>query len=738
MIIAIHLRHFKCYKGINFIPLSNGENFGSLIGENGTGKSSILEALDFIFNKKTVKDWPVNNEAKSEGSVTGDNAPFIVATFLIKKSDLRKSRADDLIQYNKAVELSNYLWETNLKTKAKGFDEFYEHRKNLKAKFSKEESLFLMIGKRHDVQGIFFGSFQNDLAFIQQTEKHLKYADAELETYFDGFYEYICSHYSYLYIPVETDAHTYTKLETSDMQKLMDKNIHTEISTAISPKTLRQINSELDKFVKDIEKTLGAYEYKGTSKNSLTMPDLISKIIEAYFSIKVLNKKHANSKSVPVYNMSSGEKRKALIDVAYSFLVRNKERDRQIILAVDEPDASLHMSACYRQFSRLYELSDLGHQILITTHWYGFLPIISKGSATSIKKVEENEVKTGFFDLYNYREQLSQEKKRTRGPLPYDISLKSYNDLVQSIIYSLMEEPIHNWIICEGLSEKIYFEQMFRDNVTKNNLKILPVGGFREVKKVYDNLASPMGDSDYDIKGTVYCLIDTDAEIMKADPKIVKGLMFKRLLNDKSETILVDINSAKATPPTEIEDCLNPKIFFKTLAFFKDSDNDIKELLDNYKFVEDAKTSADALDLRKSDSIKLKAFFDKNLGSNKLKFANKYVEICQYSEFANEIELGWVTQIKADIISTTRKQHKEDVKKQVKADLKENASALPAVDNQGKGKAVIKKPIKPQTELITGRIIELLPIQNDEDIDSDEQIDADIIASLESLSTKNI
>jgi predicted ATP-dependent endonuclease of OLD family len=719
MIIAIHLRHFKCYKGINFIPLSNGENFGSLIGENGTGKSSVLEALDFILNKKNTKDWPINNEAKSESSVVGDNAPFIVATFLIPKSSLRKTKAEDLVQYNKAVELSNYLWETNFKTKAKGFDEFYEHRNTIKEKFSKEDNLFLMIGKRQDIPGIFFGSFQNDLTFIQE-KKYQKYEDPELQTYFDGFFDYICSHYSYLYIPVETDAHTYTKLETSDMQKLMDKNIHTEIENAISKQTLKQINNELDKFIKDIEKTLESYEYKGVSKNSLTMPDLISKIIEAYFSIKVLNKKDKHSKRVPVYNMSSGEKRKALIDVAYSFLVRNKERDRQIILAVDEPDASLHMSACYRQFSRLYELSDLGHQILITTHWYGFLPIISKGSATSIKKVEENEVKTGFFDLYNYREQLSQEKKRTRGPLPYDISLKSYNDLVQSIIYSLMEEPIHNWIICEGLSEKIYFEQMFRDNITKNNLKILPVGGFKEVKKVYDNLASPMGDSDYDIKGTVYCLIDTDAETMKADPKTVKGLMFKRLLNDKSETILVDINSAKATPPTEIEDCLNPKIFFKTLAFFKDSDNDIKELLDNYKFVEDAKISADALDLRKSDSIKLKAFFDKNLGGNKLKFASKYVEICQDSEFANEIELGWVTQIKADIISTTRKHHKEEIKKQVKADLKENASALTAVDNQGTGKAVIKKPIKSQTELITGKIIELLPIQNDEDSDSDE------------------
>ena len=735
MIISIHLRHFKCYKGINFIPLSNGEKFGSLIGENGTGKSSVLEALDFILNKKNAKDWPINNEAKSESSVTGDNAPFIVTTFLIPKTVLRKTKAEDLAQYNKAIELSNYLWETNFKTKAKGFDEFYEHRNTIKDKFSKEDNLFLMIGKRQDMPGIFFGSFQNDLSFIQE-KKYQKYENIELQTYFDGFFDYICSHYSYLYIPVETDAHTYTKLETSEMQKLMDKNIHTEIENAISKLTLRQINSELDKFVKDIEKTLESYEYKGTSKNSLTMPDLISKIIEAYFSIKVLNKKDSHSKRVPVYNMSSGEKRKALIDVAYSFLVRNKERDRQIILAVDEPDASLHMSACYRQFSRLYELSDLGHQILISTHWYGFLPIISKGSATSIKKAEDNEIKTGFFDLYNYREQLSQEKKRTRGPLPYDISLKSYNDLVQSIIYSLMEEPIHNWLICEGLSEKIYFEQMFKDNTSKNNLKILPVGGFKEVKKVYDNLVSPMGDSDYDIKGTVYCLIDTDSETMKAETKTIPGLIFKRLLNDNSETILVDINSVKATPPTEIEDCLNPKIFFKTLTSFKDTDSEIEDLLNNYTFVEDAKTSADALDLRKSDVSKLKSFFDKDLGINKLKFATKYVALCQDEEFIKEAEPAWVTQIKSSIISSSKKQHKEDLKKQIKEDLKDNASAVTPVDNSIRGKTLVKKPAKLQTELVVGRIIELSPIQNDEEDDSDEQFDADIIASLENLSAK--
>ena len=48
MIIGIILRNFKTYKNINYIPLSNGERFSGLIGSNGVGKSSILEALDCL------------------------------------------------------------------------------------------------------------------------------------------------------------------------------------------------------------------------------------------------------------------------------------------------------------------------------------------------------------------------------------------------------------------------------------------------------------------------------------------------------------------------------------------------------------------------------------------------------------------------------------------------------------------------------------------------------------------
>lgn len=45
MIVALLIRNFKIYQNINFLPISNGKMFSALVGENGAGKSSVLEAL---------------------------------------------------------------------------------------------------------------------------------------------------------------------------------------------------------------------------------------------------------------------------------------------------------------------------------------------------------------------------------------------------------------------------------------------------------------------------------------------------------------------------------------------------------------------------------------------------------------------------------------------------------------------------------------------------------------------
>lgn len=646
MIISIFIKNFKIYKGINFIPISEGEKFSSLIGENGVGKSSVLEAIDFSLNGKNGNEWPVNNEAKNEGGLKGTNAPYLTPVFLIKKTSLNQEKKDELEFFNKAEKLSNYLWHTKQKTKAKGLSEFYEQREKLLKQYDPNEYLLIIIGRKFDSNDIYFGTYHTYLDFITGNPS-IEHTDEELQEYFKGFYEYIISHYSYLYIPVETDVHSYTKLETQEMQKLMDKNIQSEIERAITATTIKQINNSLNKFVLDIENVLEEYQYKGRYKNSLTMPDLVSKIIEAYFSIKILNKKTSSSKLIPVRELSSGEKRKALIDVAYSFLINNSTRNDNIILAIDEPEASLHISACYNQFEKLINLSKRNSQIIISTHWYGYLPIVSNGNATSITKNDKDETSIQYFNLYNYREKITQDRNKINGPLPVHYNIKSYNDLVQSILFSLIQDKPYNWIVCEGLSEKIYFEEMFSEEIKEKNLRFLPLGSFKEVKKLYSLLLAPIQDPDYKINGKVLCLIDTDAQRVNIDYVKNKNLLFKRLMNDKTKgTILIDVNSDVTNPPTEIEDCLNPCVYKQTLIEFSLEYESIKKIVENYSVREKALNSYSTFDLRDSEKDEIKTFFDGNEGYNKIRFAEKYTEITKTPFFKNEIKMEWIKTIK--------------------------------------------------------------------------------------------
>lgn len=648
MISSIFLRHFKIYKGINFIPLTEGCGFSSLIGDNGVGKSSILEALDYAINRKNNSDWPVNNEAKYDGGLSGTNIPFIAPILVIKKDSLKKTKKEDQENYEKAIKLSSFLWNTKIKTKsAAALDDFYKHREELKKNFTEEEYLLLIIGKKYNESGIFFGSYHNYIDFVTDNPA-IKPTEEEIQKYFKGFYEYIISHYSFIYIPVETDVHTYTKLETQDMQKLMDKNIQIEIENAIKPATLKQINKDLDNFVKEIEAILEIYEYKGHFKNSLTMPDLVSKIIEAYFSIKILNRK-VDGKRIPVSELSSGEKRKALIDVAYSFLLNNSDRKSNIILAIDEPEVSLHMSSCYSQFEKLINLGKYNHQVIISTHWYGYLPIVTNGSATSIKKNAKNEITIDYFNLYNYRETITQSRKHIKGILPVDYNIKSYNDLVQSIIFSVIQDNPYNWIICEGLSEKIYFEEIFKEELEKKNLRILPLGSFKEVRKVYYYLQSPIKDPDYDVKGKVICLIDTDNERVEVDFQKSKSLYFDRLINNEDGSILVDVNSNQTSPATEIEDCLNPILFYQTLMEFSKENKSLESILVNSELSKSAKNSFQFIDLRESERKVIKDFFDDNEGYNKIRFAKKYVELFRLNFFSDCREMIWTNVLKKRI-----------------------------------------------------------------------------------------
>lgn len=68
MTAAILIRNYKNYANLNFIPIANDiENmFSMFIGNNGVGKSAVLEAIDLFFNNRT---WNVTQGTKKNRSL---------------------------------------------------------------------------------------------------------------------------------------------------------------------------------------------------------------------------------------------------------------------------------------------------------------------------------------------------------------------------------------------------------------------------------------------------------------------------------------------------------------------------------------------------------------------------------------------------------------------------------------------------------------------------------------------
>lgn len=301
-------------------------------------------------------------------------------------------------------------------------------------------------------------------------------------------YDLITKYYTYIYVSASSIASDILRIHGIQMQKIMNKDVVDQIENLLINKVelnkkdksiLEHINNELDRFVHDINKSLQKIEHdkeyefktKRNVKKNVTTLDVTESIINAFFERRL-----SRIDSKDVKHLSSGEQRKAVLNVIYTFL-KNKgsETDstgRNIIFAIDEPEISQDSKSCYDQFFRLYELaSEFNTQIIITTHWYGILPIIDHGTLIHIDNNNKN-----IFDFFNILDQKSN--------FPDDLNMKSLYDLSNSLRNYLRSDNAKNTIICEGGIDKRYLE-LFLD---KEHVHIIPCGGKDNVVTLYELL----------------------------------------------------------------------------------------------------------------------------------------------------------------------------------------------------------------------------------------------------------
>lgn len=631
------MRHYKSYKATHFIPVTrSGKKLAIYIGANGVGKSAILDALDKYFNGGT---WSVNTSARADGGLGGDDkVPFICPIFLVPKAKVTHQAVQHQMKrlHDGIVEFLDAEFQIPL---TQPLQEFRRFAQELLKDFGSDHYL-IVVGKNFTDQGrIFLGPLERQ----QSIRDSLGLAeDAHVTNELNKIEEFISNYYSYFYIPVEVDTSTYTKLEQQQIQKLLDDDILAAVATAIGKTTVRQINENLRVYLEEIHGHIESYRYKGTYRDQITIKDLTDKVFDAFFSTKVLHKTSGGA-NIPVSGLSSGEKRQALIETIYSLLKRSAERKSQLIIAIDEPDASLHASACHDQFERVTSLSGLtepGAQVILTTHWYGFLPLARDGEAHSISN-ENGKLVISTIDLLSFRESVKELRKSSKGAIPADVTMKSLNDLVQSVFSAVMRDDPYNWIICEGLSDKLYIENFLGDLIREKKIRVLPVGGYADVARIHERLAVPMDEPEFreKIKGKVVCLVDTDRESPTFKSTSAKNLHFKRLIYDakKQDVVLLAADSNVRSPETAIEAALNPAIFCSVVKSISQSNSPRKVaaalVLSGSELNPLAKVSQDALDLKSSQIKKLAELFE--TGADKVDFARQYCNIADENSRPN-------------------------------------------------------------------------------------------------------
>lgn len=596
LIAGLFLRNYKCYSNINFIPFNYEmrENLNVFIGENGIGKSSILESLHCLMNEVELKHWDTTLGQRKDRT-------FICPVFLIKKSDFNYSTEEEKI--------SDAFWNLDPRkiSNPEHYIKFAEWRNELEKNIDRNDYLLFCIGKDKTGNVVLTSTVHS---YILNQTKRYGVSKAKITSLF----EKLISHYTYVYIPIESSISDILSLQANEMQALMDKSVTDEIISLLSKKNYDStgqkvggrkssivdlINSNLDDYIKSINtKLLSGYKFepKGTNKKTVKPNDILASILKEYFSIRPLTKdgKHINS-------LSSGQQRLALMDVAITLLSTN-QMNKKVILAIDEPENSLDSAHRFSQFARLTELSEqYNHQLLLTTHWYGLLLRPSEGRLHFVSENGDDAPKLVSYPLANLYD--------NRRHFPDSIEMKSYFDLMSSML-AILKSSNANWIICEGYEDALYLNLYLKDRV--DNLNILPFNGCGNVKKLFKFLDVPFSESEElnKIKGRVLCLIDTDEKSLIQIPGYKAGnykkkLRFDRIIldreNDDAKLISVANNTATNT---EIEDLLDPEITWHALNKVAQEDAQLMNLLSNYSYESD-------LDKKHSDLTKNIPFLKK-------------------------------------------------------------------------------------------------------------------------------
>lgn len=663
MIIGVFLRNIKAYKNLNYIPLTYSQKLSGIIGLNGSGKSTILESFDAFFNQKNLAQIR-NNNASSLSNIS----PIFhfkekeFDTFLSGVDQSHKIEILKLVKDSKE-KLLEVLGDVSISSSQSQYlIPLKLHLERLK-EFSilQDEDFLFTTGITLDGKGkIESCSFEN-LGITENIEHNL-------------LFDNIKGVYRYLYIPRELNITSFESLSSENIYYLLEDSLSGYIERIIPRNEFSKITKMLRGLLSSINSVIGDYQFKGrnsTERESLIKKDVFYGLfVKEFFANKILHyTPTGSSKNLSIEHMSSGERQKALVDLIFNLLsIDNvqlngvdtvlkieKSDASKLIIGIDEPDSSLHVSACFEQYQKIQSISEFCCQTFMTSHWYGYIPV-SQDASTVFVGAKDSEGRNEFNSSFclsnsNFVDDLKfLNRKRPNFIVPVTIGTKGVSDLTMSIMHAISGGVDCDWIVCEGSSDRLYLDAYFKNSDL--NVKVISVGGVDNLKSIYSIINAHYYEFKSSIKNKVIFISDTDANCVDDSgvnraKNLNDNISWYRIINKPSsdKTSLIDVNDSIKAPITTVEDSLNGQIYHEALLRM---DNDLPT--DVFAFLTENKPRNEqipmiSLNFNSDVQRSLKEFFDHHLNGNRRKFevAKAYVEIMNSGEYLSP---DWIVSLK--------------------------------------------------------------------------------------------
>ncbi len=213
-------------------------------------------------------------------------------------------------------------------------------------------------------------------------------------------------------------------------------------------------------------------------------------------------------------------------------------------------------------------------------------------------------------------------------------------DLASSLVSFMRRESKYRWIFCEGSDDKLYLQTMLSKY---KDCYVIPLGGCGNVVKLYQILYGFISEKSEEAHSRALFLIDTDVQRVQVKEPFQystdKSPLLLNRLQIVNETInLLDVIGSGIYEHTEMEDCLNPELYYQALAeaIKNDGDRGLKSVFKKFAFVSETPRSRlrgdtsciRAIDVKYIDKKQKIIDFAEN-NEQKYKIAEIYSQLCK-------------------------------------------------------------------------------------------------------------